>query len=257
MKFEIGQQLVVLGDWEHMNHRFPIGAVVEVMAYNPMSHIVTCKGCIQSSINWIHEKDLEPYNKKQETMKAMKDAVLTVAKQLAKANNTVTTLEIKLELRRDYPYYYWTQQVVSNYMDQLAGDGIFTYTDNGTYRTYSLASPTFQSATAGPVSKSLGSTSASQTATGALGGVTGSSPMSGGTVGYSRNRKGVANTVDRTALYGLVKDTGFERAKLKDGITVDRNQIKWQKKSPTGYFTQSKLNKVTEITVSGKTYFVK
>lgn len=72
-------------------------------------------------------------------MKQMRQAVLDTAKSLCKANNTVTTLEIKQELRRDYPYFYWDQSTVSKYMDSLAGDGIFKYTDNGTYRTYSLA----------------------------------------------------------------------------------------------------------------------
>ena len=87
----------------------------------------------------VNPNEINILTKNQSEMKAMKDAVLATAKQLCKANNTVTTLEIKTELRRDYPYYFWDQATVSNYMAQLAGDGIFNYTDNGTYRTYSLA----------------------------------------------------------------------------------------------------------------------
>ena len=63
---------------------------------------------------------------KQTNMKAMKNAVLGTAKDLLKANNTVTTLEIKQQLRKDYPYFYWDQSTVSKFMDGFAGDGIFT-----------------------------------------------------------------------------------------------------------------------------------
>lgn len=66
-----------------------------------------------------------------------KQTVLSVAQSLLKANNTVTTLEVKLEGRKQEPLLYWTQQAVSTVMDELAQDGILTYTDNGSYRIYS------------------------------------------------------------------------------------------------------------------------
>lgn len=77
------------------------------------------------------------------TMKLMKDAVRVTALKLCQANNTVTTLEIKTELRKTHPYFHWIQNSrngligVSEYMDELHKDGEFAYTDNGNFRVYS------------------------------------------------------------------------------------------------------------------------
>lgn len=190
-------------------------------------------------------------------MKAMKEACLLVAKQLAKANNTVTTLEVKQELRRDYPYYFWTQDTVSSYMSQFAGDGIFTYSDNGTFRTYSLVSTAQAAATAGPVSKSLNS---AKTITKQVTGATGYSGTTGvtkptGTRRRGRPRKTTSNVTTRMNVYSLVKDSGFQSLVVA-GQTVNRADIRAQKKSPHGYLTPTKLAKVTAVTVSGTTYQV-
>lgn len=67
------------------------------------------------------------------------EKILSVAKKLCKANNTVTTLEIKTELRKRYPNSRWEQSKVSSVMNDAYTAGKFTYTDNGTFRTYSLA----------------------------------------------------------------------------------------------------------------------
>lgn len=187
-------------------------------------------------------------------MKAMKDAVLTVAKQLAKANNTVTTLEIKTELRRDYPYYYWTQDIVSNYMAQFAGDSIFTFTDTGTYRIYSLATPTHVKITAGPVSKTVTVSSGGGTVTGIskVAGKTASKPVAV----TSKRKSSLGNVINKSKAYSLATDAGFESV-VVNGALITRAAIRAQKKSPSGYLTNTKLNKVSEITVSGKTYKVK
>ena len=74
---------------------------------------------------------------KATNMTQMKKAVVTTAKALLVANNTVTTLEIKTKLRKDFAHFHWNQQTVSNMMDELAKKGTFTYTDNGTFRIYS------------------------------------------------------------------------------------------------------------------------
>lgn len=67
-----------------------------------------------------------------------KDQVEQVALKLLKANNTVTTLEIKMELRKDFPGV-WSQSEVSSFMDTLQSEGIFTFVDNGSHRIYSQA----------------------------------------------------------------------------------------------------------------------
>jgi len=67
-----------------------------------------------------------------------KEKVLAIAKELCKANNTVTTLEIKNELRKRYPHNRWEQTEVSTVMNDFQNSGKFTFSDNGTYRVYSL-----------------------------------------------------------------------------------------------------------------------
>lgn len=81
----------------------------------------------------------------------MKTEVLKAAQTLAKANNTFTTLELKVKLRKEVPNFYWTQATVSSIMDELAKEGKFNYKDNGTYRIYS--DPTVKIANK-PVAKS-------------------------------------------------------------------------------------------------------
>jgi hypothetical protein len=66
------------------------------------------------------------------------EKILSVAKKLCKANNTVTTLEIKTELRKRYPKNRWEQTKVSLTMSDASSNGKFDYVDNGTFRTYSL-----------------------------------------------------------------------------------------------------------------------
>lgn len=60
-----------------------------------------------------------------------------VVLSLLQANNTVTTLEVKNELRRLYPEYSWLQKEVSDFMNEQHLTGELTYEDNGTYRVYS------------------------------------------------------------------------------------------------------------------------
>ncbi len=180
---------------------------------------------------------------KQTDMKQMKDAVLTVAKDLAKANNTVTTLDIKTQLRRDYPYFFWTQDVVSKFMDGLAGDGLFTYKDNGTYRIYSVVNPPLSSGPVGiPVTKSLAVPAGKGT---------------GNTVSVSASGLKVRRTkIDASQLLNYASSPQFVSVVLADGTTVYRNTIKAQKKSPVGYITP-KLGKIRSIVVGTTQYNVK
>lgn len=66
------------------------------------------------------------------------DKVLKVAEDLCVANNTVTTLEIKNELRKQFPNKNWRQNEISQVMIDANVIGKFDYIDNGTFRTYSL-----------------------------------------------------------------------------------------------------------------------
>jgi hypothetical protein len=189
----------------------------------------------------VPRKALLKYFNQQTIMKAMKDAILKIAKQLLKANNTVTTLEIKTELRRDYPYFHSPQSDVSAYMDQLAGDGIFTYTDNGTYRIYSLATPAQVAATTGPVTKRLAKPAVSG--------------MMGGPRKRGRPRKATTSSVSRSTAQAYVVADNFDSLSI-GGAIVTRADIRLQKKSPKGYLSTAKLNKLDAITVNGNTYSV-
>lgn len=79
-------------------------------------------------------------NKKQKVMNSLTSQQITLventAKKLLHANNTVTTLEIKNQLRKDHPNHAWYQNDISDVMDYFYQQGIFDYNDNGTYRTY-------------------------------------------------------------------------------------------------------------------------
>ncbi len=225
--------------------------IVPVMVFrdfgNDMFDVHDDEGtCINVSTKALHKPFIHSLNAVS-IMTQQKDAVLAVAKRLAKANNTVTTLEIKTELRRDYPYYYWTQQAVSDYMAQFAGDGIFTYTDNGTYRIYSLASPTSVAATAGPVSTKVSSKliGISKVA----GKVASKTPAPAVKRGRGRPRKNTGLAIARGTI--LMYDVD---SLVVDGKTVTKADIRAQKKSLAGYLTASKLAKVTAITVKGVTH---
>lgn len=177
-------------------------------------------------------------------MKAMKDAVLTVAKDLAKANNTVTTLDIKIQLRRDYPYYFWDQSTVSKYMDGLAGDGLFTYKDNGTYRIYSLVNPP-ASAPASVPAKTVTKTVVAGKGTANTVSVTSPAVV-----------KVLKNKINTYKLLALANDPNFSAFVLRDGTTVSKSTIKGQKKSPLGY-ANPKLGKIKSVVVGTTQYNVK
>jgi len=173
-------------------------------------------------------------------MKAMKDAVLKVAQDLAVAKNTVTTLEIKVILRRDYPYYFWTQDIVSKFMDQLAGDGIFTYTDNGTFRIYSLVNA---------VKPAVPTTVLTKTVTASPANTVSVASVAGGIAKVSKKKIGWAQVLN------LAANPNFKAVTLANGTVVDRVAIKSQKKSTLGYISP-KQGRIASIVVGNTQYNV-
>jgi hypothetical protein len=79
--------------------------------------------------------------KNNSAMKQMTEAVINTAKRLLKSQNKVTTLEIKAEVIKTHPTYFWTQNCVSAIMDDAFKAGMFTYYDTTTggnqHRVYS------------------------------------------------------------------------------------------------------------------------
>ena len=68
-----------------------------------------------------------------------KDQVKAAAEKLAEANGTITTLEIKNELRAQD--FFATQKFVSDTMDELCNENHYNYHFNGTYREYTDVIP--------------------------------------------------------------------------------------------------------------------
>lgn len=260
VKFKKGDKVTVMGDGGDSGHTFPAGTEVEIIRINTddLEPFYDCCEKPTGDCWWVYEQDLELIVNKEtkEAMKAMKDAVLTVAKGLAKANGKVTTLEIKTELRRDYPYYYWTQDVVSTYMSQLAGDGLFNFTDNGTFRTYTLlgspvAAPMYTAGT------TYTGTPASAKSVGIL---SGKVPVKATVPAKKRGRprKTIPAIISQTDALGKCNYSQFESVTVtkKDGSIVNYPlaAIRAQKKSPYAYASRYR-GRINSVTVGGITYF--
>ena len=113
---------------------YSIGTSVKILSVSDAHALV--KG--SKGVEWMYLSDLETKQPKiKEKTLSRKDMVLLVANKLLKANNTVTTLEVKTALRKEFPGT-WKQLEVSNLMMDLASEGKFNYTFNGDYRIYSL-----------------------------------------------------------------------------------------------------------------------
>jgi Asp-tRNA(Asn)/Glu-tRNA(Gln) amidotransferase C subunit len=117
-----------------IGHVYKIGEFVEICGFMGDYIIVIGKS------KYTSKKIKNLLTKNQ--IKVMKQSVtvtdvMNTANQLCVANNTATTLEIKNKLRKDFPNKSCTQQFVSDTMRTYANNGLFTFTDNGSYRTYS------------------------------------------------------------------------------------------------------------------------
>lgn len=143
MTYAIGDKLAVVGNTS--NHCFILGEDVFVFRVFPALGMYDVCSPITGDCYTVLEQDVTKTKVrklvKDTTMQMMKNAVLLSADKLLKANNTVTTLEIKTDLIACQPQFYWKQSFVSDTMDEFAQNGKFVYVDhsNGavTYRIYS------------------------------------------------------------------------------------------------------------------------
>lgn len=139
MKYKTGDEVEVISN-NFSSHRFQTGLLVKVMKVSIDTEGGEAADCCDNMGNcwWIDERDMKLVNlKSNNTMQVKKQAVLDTANKLLKAQNTVTTLEIKTQLIIDHPEFFWKQDFISQEMDALYHQGLFTYSDNGTFRTYS------------------------------------------------------------------------------------------------------------------------
>lgn len=139
-RFAGGEKAEIIGN--HSLHNFPIGKIVNVAQYHCdkryNGEIVVFYNCCDENGDcyYVRETNLKKINKGKMTNQ-MKKAVFDTANKLLSAQNTVTTLEIKSQALVDHSNFFWTQQFVSDTMNEFYQDGLFTFTDNGTYRIYS------------------------------------------------------------------------------------------------------------------------
>ena len=105
-------------------HPFKIGE--EVKVFRVFSNN-TYDVCNKNGDCWrVKKSEIDKINN---SMKQMTDAVINTARKLCMAQNQVTTLEIKAEVIKSHPQYFWTQNFVSATMDTLYQRGDFVYTD--------------------------------------------------------------------------------------------------------------------------------
>jgi hypothetical protein len=267
LKFKVGDKVVITDNTS--GHGFNIGDTVEICTtgfgtnYNARnakaSWYITAADCKLATNSKTPKTEQMATTNTTSTVKAL---VLGCAQSLMRANNTCTTLEIKLELRKTQPAYYWTQQIVSNIMDEFATAKVFTYSDNGTFRTYSDPSR--------PVTKVTKATKASKSTKTATKVAKSSSPAkkftATGTISKTaalkliRNNKGHFFTVVFTK-----KEDGSTRTmncQYLSGQTVDKDYVKVREASlirsnnpnPIRQFATSNMKM---LSIAGTCYKVK
>jgi hypothetical protein len=131
-----------------------LGQVVKIKSIN--GSIFTFKGGESWHFLTSHIEGLAA-DKQTNSIKRLAE-VQNATDKLLKVNGRVTTLEIKVALRAEYPKLTWNQNEISDIMDQFAKQGLYNYTDNGTYRIYtSVTAPKVTKVTTPKVTSSKGS----------------------------------------------------------------------------------------------------
>lgn len=156
MKYKVGDIVTITKNI--VGHGFAIGQNVRLLKvdekYQPDEAIsLDGRKRYYIDIDEVKQATKIKSNKNQTKMSiktAMQAEVLRVAKELAVANNTFTTLEIKTKLIKEVPEVKWTQAFISDTMLEYEQEGKFTFTDNGTYRTYSLVKLLTKTIKSGP-----------------------------------------------------------------------------------------------------------
>lgn len=151
MKYETGDLLKVTANT--CKHGFKIGAIVEVYRKYPDWDAYDVCEKPTGDCWMIRETDTELFKSKiqinmlQQANQMIKTAVQITADKLLATNGTTTTLDVKNQLRIDFPFFYWVQNSepnvkgVSEWMDELANDGCYAYSFDGHHRTYVALKP--------------------------------------------------------------------------------------------------------------------
>lgn len=203
--------------------------------------------------------------KKGEDMRYMKQACFLAAMDLLKANNTVTTLEVKLRLRKDEPKFNWSQVVVSRFFDELVTEGKLVVTaDNGTYRTYSdpttIATKVKLSGTYGTTKKATVKAVPKKTSSVAKAVPKGRSILRKTALELMKNSKGQFFTAV------FLKKDGKERTMncqfLKDQGDIELGYVRVRdsslmKKTPAKCIRNVNLQTLKKLVIGGKNYTIR
>jgi len=219
------------------------------------------------------------------SMKQMTDAVIATAKKLCKAQNQVTTLEIKAEVIKTHPNYHWTQAYVSAVMDDAYNAGLFVFTDtmsNGNqHRVYNEVTPVGQTTTGAlaktgirKVGRPKGSTNKPKATATPKRKVVAVTPTK--TIGKTKalelmeNNKGhfftatfVAKKGERTINCQYLKDQTYSKlgyVKVKEAIKAKTQKNAPKKKGATvkdDTIRQINLQTLKTLTIAGNSYKVR
>lgn len=257
IKFKIGDKVEITA--RNHGHHFNIGDIVEICSINKGNY--NARG---PKANWwicADECKLATKTKPSTQMAnpntdaVRKGLVLACAQTLLSPNNTVTTLEIKTELRKTQPQYYWTQDVVSKIMDEFSQNKVFTYTDNGTFRTYSDPS---RSMPAPKKARASRKTAVTKTAKN-------SSPKQkyASTITRAQALKMMANNKGHFFTATFVKTDGTTRVmncQYLAGQTPDKTSVKVREscllKAGDAAIRQITLDRLKELKIAGSTHKV-
>lgn len=258
-KFKIGDKVEIIA--KKHGHNFNIGDIVEICTVGKDDY-----NARNAKANWWITADefklatnTKPSTKMANTNTdaVRKGLVLACAQTLLSPNNTVTTLEIKTQLRKTQPAYHWTQAVVSAIMDDFSANKVFTYTDNGTYRTYS--DPSRVSMTKSPRVRASKKTTVTKKAVNA-------SPKQKYTSTITRAQalKMMANNKGHFFTATFVKTDGTTRVmncQYLSGQVLDKTSVKVREssllKQGDAAIRQITLDRLKSLKIAGNTYGIK
>lgn len=97
-------------------------------------------GMLKYDIHVLWDNDIDNDYNKSDLDKVNLDEIWEIIENLSKIDSPITSLDVKRQLRINYPKQNWVQEFVSSVMDRFYKEGkLSIIDDNGTYRTYCIA----------------------------------------------------------------------------------------------------------------------
>jgi hypothetical protein len=294
IEYKVGDLVKIIKN--RTNHRFKIGERVRVRS-EKNGFIDTCESLNKHNWWWVDNSEVTPVkektNNKQSSIKTetmnitktdMKNAVETVANQLASKLGRITTLELKNELMNVFPAIVWNQYTtgvvsgVSDLFHELVREGKFySIADNGTYQTYLPQG--VRKGTANALGTAIKKANPKKTKVVALGGTLPASTTVSVTTTKKAAKKAKKPTYTVTQLRDMMKNNKghfftatfisqkgertingqyVSNQVIKPGqehYVIVREAVK-MKKTPTDDIRQINLNTLKSLKIAGKTIVI-